>query len=151
MQQLNKMMVKFFFNIKNILFIYLSIDRTVINEDTNLNGEDGSVSNKITINIKQIHNHTDIESLPPNKRRLRERHAAILNSSDTSTNNNSLSSSASSSSSLSTEENFPIEPTPRNIPINSIKKFLQIRQQVCFIFFLNIKKFLISTLDFYIS
>ncbi|CAF4427422.1 unnamed protein product, partial [Rotaria sp. Silwood2] len=95
-------------------------DRTIINEDTNLNIHDGNSSNKITINIKQLHSHSDIDSLPPNKRRLRERNAAILHSTDTSTTINSS----------STEENIPIEPTTRNIPINCIKKFLAIRQQI---------------------
>ncbi|CAF1049365.1 unnamed protein product [Rotaria sordida] len=95
-------------------------NHNIINEDININGNDGNSSNKITINIKQIHNHSDIDSLPPNKRRLRERNTAILNSPDTSTTINSS----------STEENIPIESTTRNMPINCIKKFLEIRQQI---------------------
>ncbi|CAF3893432.1 unnamed protein product [Rotaria magnacalcarata] len=97
-----------------------SIDRTLINDDIHINVDEETHANKITINMKQIHSHSDIDSLPPNKRRLRERHATILNSVDISTTN----------SSSSTEENMPIEPPTRTIPINCIKKFIEIRQQI---------------------
>jgi hypothetical protein len=72
------------------------------------------------MNIKQIHRHPDIDSLPPNKRRLRERNAALLSSTDVSTTINSS----------PIEENIPIETTKRDIPTNGIKQFLEIRQQV---------------------
>ncbi|CAF3244968.1 unnamed protein product [Rotaria socialis] len=100
----------------------LNHDRTLISDDIHINVDEGTHANKVTINMKQIqiHSHSDIDSLPPNKRRLRERHAAILNSVDTSTTN----------SSSSTEENMPIEPPTRAIPINCIKKFIEIRQQI---------------------
>jgi hypothetical protein len=96
------------------------IDRISTNEDTNIGGGGDDDSNS-AINIKQIHNHPDIDSLPPNKRRLRERNAALLSSTDTSN---------------TTEENVPIETTTttttttRDIPTNGIKQFLEIRQQV---------------------
>jgi len=92
------------------------IDRITPNEDTNIGGDDDSNS---ALNIKQIHTHPDIDSLPPNKRRLRERNAGLLSSTDTSN---------------TTEENVPIETTTttttRDIPTNGIKQFLEIRQQV---------------------
>ena len=82
-----------------------------INEDTNINGDEDS--NSIGLN-KSIHTHSYIETLPPNKRRLRERNAALLNSLDTS---NTM------------EENLSME-TTKDIPTNGIKQYLQIRQQV---------------------
>jgi hypothetical protein len=86
------------------------IDRITPNEDTNIGGDDDSNS---ALNIKQIHTHPDIDSLPPNKRRLRERNAGLLTSMDT------------------TEENSSTEtPITRDIPTNGIKQFLEIRQQV---------------------
>jgi hypothetical protein len=88
---------------------------TTINEDINIATDDGSNSNTSTVIIKPVHSHPDPESLPPNKRRLRERNIGILSSIDTST---------------TTEENTPIETTTRDIPINGIKQFLEIRQQV---------------------
>ena len=89
---------------------------TTINEDINITTDDGSNSNTSTVIIKPVHNHPDPDSLPPNKRRLRERNIGILSS--TTTN------------SSSTEENTPIETTTRDIPMNGIKQFLEIRQQV---------------------
>jgi hypothetical protein len=97
--------------------IHDKIDQT---EDTSMTEDDGNNLTHSTINIKQIHRHPDIDSLPPNKRRLRERNAALLSSTDTSTTINSC----------SIEENLPIETTKRDIPTNSIKQFLEIRQQV---------------------
>jgi hypothetical protein len=84
---------------------------TTNHEDTNIAIDDGSNSNTSTGNIKSIHNHSDTDTLPPNKHRLRERNIAILDSS-------------------STEENIPMETTTKDIPINGIKQFLEIRQQV---------------------
>ncbi len=89
------------------------IDRLPTNEDTNIGGEDDDSSS--AIQTKQIHTYLGIDSLPPNKRRLREQSAAVLTSTDASN---------------TTEENVPIDTPTREIPINGIKQFLDIRQQV---------------------
>jgi len=88
---------------------------------------DGSSTSSSTINLKQSNINSDIDSLPPNKRRLRERNAGLTNtflpSSTTDPSTNS--------------DNSPIETiTTREIPINSIKQFLEIRQQVSNIIYL---------------
>ncbi|CAF1078223.1 unnamed protein product [Adineta steineri] len=89
-------------------------------------GDESSTSSSTT-NVKQSNTATDIDSLPPNKRRLRERNVGISNTSipslttDASTNSNSTSATDNSSGETA--------PT-REIPINSIKQFLEIRQQI---------------------
>ena len=70
------------------------------------------------MNTKQAHPSTDIDFLPPNKRRLRERTAIFLPALTTEPSTNSDSSSIETTS------------VNREIPINSIKQFLEIRQQV---------------------
>ena len=88
------------------------IDRISSNDETNISGDGDDDSNS----AKPIHSHPDIDSLPPNKRRLRERNAGTLSSMETSN---------------TTEENIPVETTiTRDIPPNGIKQFLEIRQQV---------------------
>ncbi|UJR27750.1 hypothetical protein I4U23_009024 [Adineta vaga] len=89
-------------------------------------GDESSTSSSTT-NIKQSNSTTDIDSLPPNKRRLRERNVAISN-----TSNPSIMTDASTNSNSTTiTDNSPTEPTTtREIPINSIKQFLEIRQQI---------------------
>jgi hypothetical protein len=76
------------------------IDRITANEDDA--SDDDSHSPIIT---KQTPIHSDINSLPPNKRRLCERNAGLLNSTEETT-------------------------ITRDIPTNGIKQFLEIRQQV---------------------
>ena len=71
-------------------------------------GGGSSTSSSTAVHVKQS---TDMECLPPNKRRLRERNHAVnvTESSDQS----------------------PNEPTAtREIPMNGIRQFLEIRQQV---------------------
>jgi len=71
-------------------------------------GGSSSTSSSTAVHVKQS---TDMECLPPNKRRLRERNHAVnvTESSDQS----------------------PNEPTAtREIPMNGIRQFLEIRQQV---------------------
>jgi hypothetical protein len=89
------------------------IDQISTNEDTNIGGGDDDSNSAIS--TKQTHTHPDIDSLPPNKRRLRERNTGLISSNDTS---NTM------------EENVSVETTRRDIPINGIKQFLEIRQQV---------------------
>ncbi|CAF1259393.1 unnamed protein product [Adineta steineri] len=67
-----------------------------------------------------VHNHSDMDLLPTDKRRLREKNTGLLNSTEGSTTINSS----------STEENVSIETITRDIPVNGIKQFLEIRQQV---------------------
>ncbi|CAF4173907.1 unnamed protein product [Rotaria sp. Silwood2] len=88
---------------------------------------DGSSTSSSTINNKQSHTNADLDSLPPNKRRLRERNTGITN-----TSMPSLTTDASNNSnSTSNTDNSPSESmTTREIPINSIKQFLEIRQQI---------------------
>lgn len=91
---------------------------------------DGSSTSSSTANTKQTNPPTDIDFLPPNKRRLRERNAAFL---PTSTADPSTHSDHSSVETTTTN---------REIPPNSIKQFLEIRQQVrsSFLFFLLVTK-----------
>jgi len=71
-------------------------------QDRNLPIEDGEIEeNQSKLNSIR----SDYESLPPNKRRLRERTQGLMNT---------------------IEENLPI----KEIPINGIKQFMNIRQQV---------------------
>ncbi|CAF3342418.1 unnamed protein product [Rotaria sp. Silwood1] len=88
---------------------------------------DGSSTSSSTINNKQSNTNADIDSLPPNKRRLRERNTGITN-----TSMPSLTTDASNNSnSTSNIDNSPSESmATREIPINSIKQFLEIRQQI---------------------
>ncbi|CAF1520773.1 unnamed protein product [Adineta steineri] len=81
-------------------------------DDTNTTSNDGT--NSI------VHNHSDMDLLPTDKRRLREKNTGLLNSTDGSTTINSS----------SAEENVLIETITRDIPVNGIKQFLEIRQQV---------------------
>ncbi|UJR21778.1 hypothetical protein I4U23_024853 [Adineta vaga] len=101
-------------------------------EDSIMTSDEGNNSNQSTKIPKQVHGHPDVGTLPPNKRRLRERNAGLLNSTDTFTSINSS----------PVEENLLTEtttttttatPTPvltRDIPRNGIKQFLNIRQQI---------------------
>ncbi|CAF0955336.1 unnamed protein product [Adineta steineri] len=81
-------------------------------DDTNTTSNDGI--NSI------VHNHSDMDLLATDKRRLREKNTGLLNSTDGS---NTINSS-------SAEENVSIETITRDIPVNGIKQFLEIRQQV---------------------
>jgi len=89
-------------------------------------GDESSTSSS-TANVKQSNITTDIDSLPPNKRRLREKNVGMP-----STFPPSLTTDASThSNSTSITDNSPVETTTtREIPTNSIKQFLEIRQQV---------------------
>ena len=86
---------------------------------------DGSSTNSSTINIKQSNINNDITTLPPSKRRLRDKTPGISNTSipsstmDTSNNSTSITNNSSN-----------ISMTKRETPINSIKQFLEIRKQV---------------------
>jgi hypothetical protein len=85
-----------------------------VSSSSSIGAGDGSSTSSSTINIKQ--SNPSMEYLPPNKRQLRERNAGLINAS----------------------ENSPIETnTTREIPMNNIKQFLQIRQQVRIEFFLS--------------
>ncbi|CAF0807778.1 unnamed protein product [Adineta ricciae] len=78
--------------------------------------------NSSTRTLKQVHSQPDVGSLPPNKRRLRERNAILLNSIDGFLPANG----STSESTMSTETNT----VTRDIPKNGIKQFLNIRQQI---------------------
>ena len=85
---------------------------------SSLGAGEGSSTSSSTIATKQ--SATDVDSLPPNKRRLRDKNTAL-----TSTNNES------SNTTQTTNDPNPIDSSPaREIPINSIKQFLEIRHQV---------------------
>jgi hypothetical protein len=73
------------------------------------------------MNNKQTSSSADIDCLPPNKRRLRERNAGFIS---TSVNEPSDNSPVESNTTTTTTT------TTREIPTNSIKQFLEIRQQV---------------------
>jgi hypothetical protein len=81
------------------------IDRISANEDP---GSDDDSPSPIT--TKQTPTPSDVKSLPPNKRRLRERNAGLLSSNE--------------------ENNSTETTTTRDIPVNGIKQFLEIRHQV---------------------
>ncbi|CAF0746031.1 unnamed protein product [Adineta ricciae] len=87
-------------------------------------GDESSTSSSAT-NPKQSNPTADIDTLPPNKRRLRERNAGIPTASipsattDTSTNSTVITDNSSTEST-----------TARDVPVNSIKQFLEIRQQI---------------------
>ena len=84
------------------------IERLSANEDTNLDEDSNSTNPN-----KQIPGQIEINSLPPMKRRLRERNITLFVPSEP------------------TEESPSVETnSTRDIPINGIKQFLQIRQQV---------------------
>jgi hypothetical protein len=78
-----------------------------VSSSSSIGAGDGSSTSSSTINIKQ--SNPSMEYLPPNKRQLRERNAGLINASENS----------------SIETN-----TTREIPMNNIKQFLQIRQQI---------------------
>lgn len=79
---------------------------------------EGSSTSSSTIATKQ--SAADIENLPPNKRRLRDRGIAIPSTINESTN-----------SGQSTMDTIQSDVSPaREIPTNSIKQFLEIRQEV---------------------
>ncbi|CAM4904021.1 unnamed protein product [Rotaria socialis] len=89
---------------------------------------DGSSTSSSMTNNKQSNTNPDIDTLPPNKRRLRERNTVISSTSLPS----SLTNDASNNSNSTTiADSSPTETiTTREIPINSIKQFLEIRQQI---------------------
>lgn len=90
-------------------------------------GDESSTSSSTT-NTKQPNAATEIDSLPPNKRRLRERNAAAAANASTASMSGDA---AASSNSTSAADASPVESTTtREIPTNSIKQFLEIRQQV---------------------
>lgn len=103
---------------------------------------DGSSTSSSTINTKQSNLHSDIDSLPPNKRRLRERNAGL--------NNTFLPPPPTTTITIITtdppinSDNSLIEPiTTREMPMNNIRQFLEIRQQVrinFYPFFFSLKK-----------
>lgn len=93
-------------------------------------GDASSTSSSIT-NNKPSNITSDIDTLPPNKRRLRERNAGISNTSIPSITNDA----SNNSNSTSNADNSPAENiSAREIPTNNIKQFLEIRQQVKFFF-----------------
>lgn len=87
-------------------------------------GDESSTSSSTT-NPKQSNPTTDIDTLPPNKRRLRERNAGISNASVPSATTDASTNSTGTTDNSSTES-----ATAREVPVNSIKQFLEIRQQV---------------------
>ena len=88
------------------------IERISTNEDTNLGSIADEDSNSTNLN-KSISSQPDVNSLLPNKRRLRERNITPSNANE------------------SIEENPSVKTNnTRDLPINGIKQFLQIRQQV---------------------
>lgn len=100
------------------------IERISAIEETNLRSIADEDSNSTNPN-KSISIQPDVNSLPPNKRRLRERNTTPSNASET------------------IEENPSVETNnTRDLPINGIKQFLQIRQQVNS-FFLSLRTHLI--------
>ncbi|CAF2044051.1 unnamed protein product [Rotaria magnacalcarata] len=89
---------------------------------------DGSSTSSSMTNNKQSNTNPDIDTLPPNKRRLRERNAVISNTSLPSSLTNDASNN--SNSTTITDNSLTETITTREIPINSIKQFLEIRQQI---------------------
>ena len=90
-------------------------------EDSGASIDEGNNSTKM---LKQVHSQPDVGSLPPNKRRLRERNAILLNSID-----GFLPVNCSTPENTMSTETTTV--TTRDIPKNGIKQFLNIRQQVC--------------------
>lgn len=97
------------FTLKSSIIERMSVN----NEDTNPGSIVDEDSNSTNTN-RQISSQTEISFLPPIKRRLRERNATIFVPSEPTEDNRSI----------ETNNNT------RDIPINGIKQFLQIRQQV---------------------
>ena len=93
-------------------------------------GEGSSTSSSTVIAKQSMHSTTtiaDLDSLPPNKRRLRDRNTVI---SGTSIPPNPLETSTNSNSNSITEHSPVDSISTREIPVNGIKQFLEIRQQV---------------------
>lgn len=85
---------------------------------------DGSSTSSSIINNKQINHTSDIDTLPPNKRRLREKNVGLTNPFPPP--------STTTTTTTEPQDNSPIESTTvsRELPVNNIKQFLEIRQQV---------------------
>lgn len=93
---------------------------------------DGSSTGSSQTNTKQSHAPSDIDCLPPNKRRVRERNAGLTS--------NYLPSLPTDPPSINSDTSPTETITNREVPINSIKQFLDIRQQVNIVYIPLIKK-----------
>ena len=90
---------------------------------------EGSSTSSSTIATKQT--STDLDSLPPNKRRVRERNAVVIP--NTSVPPTTTTDTSANSNSNSVTEHSPADSMPtREMPVNGIKQFLEIRQQVSY-------------------
>jgi hypothetical protein len=95
-------------------------------------GEGSSTSSSTIMTRSSLSTTADLDSLPPNKRRLRERNTTIFNPIVPPIIADPLIQSSNTNSNMA---HSPVDTMPtREIPINAIKQFLEIRQQVtrCF-------------------